>query len=78
MNADQVMTGVGEADLAHRIASGITVGIPGTEAVKKVVELAKLYGFHLLHTCTNFMESMPPSRDHPRVQYVMEKPRLMM
>jgi SAM-dependent methyltransferase len=44
----------------------------------EVVELAELYGFHLLLTCTNFLESAPPSREHPRVQYVMEKPRLMM
>jgi hypothetical protein len=44
----------------------------------EIIELAELYGFHLLHTCTNFEENTIPSQDHPRVQYVLEKPRLML
>lgn len=44
----------------------------------EIIELAALYGFHLLHSCTEFNEKITPSEDHPRVQYVLEKPRLMM
>jgi SAM-dependent methyltransferase len=44
----------------------------------EIIELAELYGFHVLHTCTNFEENTSPSKNHPRVQYVLEKPRLMM
>jgi SAM-dependent methyltransferase len=44
----------------------------------EIIELAQLYGFHLLHTCTDFEEGTLPAEDRPRVQYVLEKPRLMM
>ncbi|MGD8822217.1 MAG: class I SAM-dependent methyltransferase, partial [Anaerolineales bacterium] len=44
----------------------------------EIIELAELYGFHRIHTCTEFDENTTPTEDRPRVQYVLEKPRLMM
>jgi hypothetical protein len=39
----------------------------------EILGLMKVLGFQRVITCTDFDETKPPSRNSPRVQYVLEK-----